>query len=206
MQLHSASFQDGDPIPGEFAFAVPDPTSHVTFAANRNPAFEWSDVPDGTLSFALMCIDADAPTVTDDVNQEDREVPEDLPRTDFVHWVIVDLDPGTRSIDVADYSDGVTARGKPGLSSGPREGVNDYTDWFAGDPDMEGTYRGYDGPGPPWNDSIAHCYTFTIYALDVDHLDVDGDFNADDVTQAMAGHVLAQAECMGTYTLNPRLV
>jgi len=68
---------------------------------------------------------------------------------------------------------------------------------------MEGTYRGYDGPCPPWNDSIVHHYTFTLYALDVESLPVTGNFTAADVRKAMEGHVLAEASLTGTYSLNP---
>ena len=50
---------------------------------------------------------------------------------------------------------------------GARQGINDYTGWFAGDKDMAGNYFGYDGPCPPWNDEIPHRYVFTLYALDV---------------------------------------
>jgi len=31
---------------------------------------------------------------------------------------------------------------------------------------MKGTYFGYDGPAPPWNDSVVHHYAFTLYAVD----------------------------------------
>ncbi|MEG1456295.1 MAG: phospholipid-binding protein, partial [Comamonas sp.] len=48
MQLTSQSFQDGQPIPGEFAFGVPDAAAHVALSANRNPQLAWSDVPEGT--------------------------------------------------------------------------------------------------------------------------------------------------------------
>ncbi len=37
MLLSSDSFDDGGAIPGEFAFAVPDPAAHMTYSANRNP-------------------------------------------------------------------------------------------------------------------------------------------------------------------------
>lgn len=205
MQLTSPSFREGDPIPGVYALAVPDPETRVTFAANRNPALEWSDVPEGTRSFALLCIDADAPAIADDVNQDGRTVPADLPRGEFSHWVLIDIPGDERSIDEAAFCEGVTPRGKPGMSSGPREGLNDYTGWFRGDPDMEGTYKGYDGPCPPWNDSIPHRYTFTLYALDVKQVDVSGDFTADDVRRAIDGHVLATASLTGTYSLNPEL-
>ena len=43
----------------------------------------------------------------------------------------------------------------------------DYTGWFADDPQMSGQYFGYDGPFPPFNDSLVHHYVFTLYALNV---------------------------------------
>lgn len=205
MELTSPTLTDASPMPGENAFAVPHPTSRVTFAANRNPALHWTGAPEGTRSFALLFIDRDAPSVGDDVNQEDRQVAADLPRVDFTHWVLIDLPPETRSITESAFCEGVTAGGKSGMSEGPREGINDYTGWFAGDPDMEGTYKGYDGPCPPWNDTIPHRYDFTLYALDVDTLDVGADFTADDVLAAMEGHVLDTASLQVTYTLNPAL-
>ena len=62
----------------------------------------------------------------------------------------------------------------PHAPRGARQGINDYTGWFAGDKDMAGNYFGYDGPCPPWNDEIPHRYVFTLYALDVPRLDVGG--------------------------------
>ena len=84
-----------------------------------------------------------------------------------------------------------------------RQGINDYTGWFAGDKDMAGNYFGYDGPCPPWNDAIPHRYVFTLFALDVARLDVGGVFTGTDARKAMAGHVLDQAVVTGRYTLNP---
>lgn len=205
MWLKSDDFSDGEPIPGDFALCVIDPESNVSFAQNQNPHLEWGDVPDGVLSFALLVIDVDVPTSPEDVNQEGREVPSDLARTDFTHWALVDLESATRSVARGAYSDRVTPRGKSGLTNRPIEGINDYTGWFSGDPDMEGTYKGYDGPCPPWNDSIIHHYHFTIYALDVESLELSGDFSAADVETAMEGHIIDSARLTGTYTLNPRL-
>ena len=62
---------------------------------------------------------------------------------------------------------------------------------------------GYDGPCPPWNDAIAHRYVFTLFALDVPRLAVDGVFKGADVRKTMVGHVLAQRAVTGRYTLNP---
>ena len=77
--------------------------------------------------------------------------------------------------------------------------------WFAGDPDMRGDYYGYDGPCPPWNDQRVHRYVFTVYALDVDSLDVQGKFTGAEALSAIKNHVLGQASLTGTYTLNPAL-
>ena len=207
MHLSSSSFTDGQAIPGDFAFCVPDPDSHATFAPNRSPALTWAEVPDGTRTFVITCHDPDVPTKPDDVNQEGREVPPDLPRTDFYHWVLVDLPGRVKSIVDGEFSHGVTERGKgPKGPYGARPGVNNYTDWFSGDPNMDGTYYGYDGPCPPWNDSLIHHYVFTVYATDLERCPVDANFSGPDVLAAIDGHVLAQASITGTYTLNPRLM
>ncbi len=207
MHLSSSNFTDGQAIPGDFAFCVPDPDSHATFAPNRSPALTWAEVPDGTRTFVITCHDPDVPTKPDDVNQEGREVPADLPRTDFYHWVLVDLPARVNSIVDGEFSHDVTERGKEQRGPyGARPGVNNYTDWFSGDQDMEGTYYGYDGPCPPWNDSLIHHYVFTVYATDLERCPVDGPFSGPDVLAAIDGHVLAKASLTGTYTLNPRLV
>lgn len=208
MDLTTESFEKGGPIPTRCAFAEPHPEDRVTLAGNRNPHLAWSDVPDATKSFALICHDYDVPSSGEDVNQADREVPADLPRVDFFHWVAVDLPPHLREIAEGSFADGVVPGGRQ-VAEGPhgsRHGLNDFTGWFSGDPDMGGNYYGYDGPAPPWNDSIIHHYVFTLYALDVETVDVDGDFTGHDVRGAIEGHVLAQASVEGTYTQNPRLL
>lgn len=213
MKLWSKAFADNAPIPGEFAFCVPDAATHVTLSTNRNPDLHWDDVPHGTRSFVLVVHDPDVPSKGDDVNQEGREVPASLPRVDFYHWVLIDIPPGLNTISAGTHSDGVIARGKPGpealvgtaTAGGLRHGVNDYTGWFANDPDMKGDYYGYDGPCPPWNDALVHHYHFRLYALDVEHLKLADGFTVAELRTAMDGHVLAEAELMGTYTLNPAL-
>jgi Raf kinase inhibitor-like YbhB/YbcL family protein len=147
------------------------------------------------------------PSRADDVNLEGHTVPADLPRVDFYHWLLVDIPPTRTHIDEKEFSHEVSPRGKPGPSchGGMRHGVNDYTAWFAGDQDMAGQYFGYDGPCPPWNDSLLHHYIFTLYALDLPRCPVDGAFNGAQLRAALAGHVLAQASLTGTYTLNPAL-
>lgn len=208
MKLTTTSFQDGGVIPARYAFAEPDPETKVRLAGNVNPQLAWDEAPEGTRSFALLCHDSHVPSVGEDVNQEGREVPADLSRVDFFHWVVVDLPAGLGEIDEGEFADGVVAGGQK-VQKGPhgcRQGINDYTGWFAGDPDMAGKYYGYDGPAPPWNDSIIHHYEFTLYALDIYRTPVDGDFTGHDVRKAIRKHILAEASVTGTYTQNPRLL
>lgn len=207
MRLMSNAFEDGTAIPDKYAFAVPDPQTRVRFSDNRNPDLAWSGVPEGTRSLVLLCVDPDAPSAPDDVNKEDREVPSTLPRVNFHHWAMVDIDPALDGIAEGSCSREVTPGGKsaPPGPEGARQGINDYSAWFAGDPNLEGSYRGYDGPAPPWNDSIAHRYRFRLLATDLDRCPVEDDFTADDVLAAVGGHILAEADLTGTYTLNRRL-
>ena len=205
MILTSDSFFDGQPIPGEYAFCNPAPSGHVCLGGNRNPQLAWRDAPAGTKSYAVICHDPDVPSRGDDVNQEGRTVPASLPRVDFFHWVLVDLPASVSSIAAGEFSSGVTPRGKagPAAAHGARQGINDYTGWFAGDHDMSGDYHGYDGPCPPWNDELKHHYVFTVFALDVERLPLEGKFTGQQVRDAMRGHILAQASITGLYTLNP---
>lgn len=204
MKLWSDSFKDGAAIPGEFAFCVTDPNTHVALSANRNPHLAWSDLPAGTQSLALICHDVDVPSRPDDVNQEGRTIPATLPRVNFYHWILFDLPASATSLAAGEFSNAVTPRGKPGPDAprGARQGINDYTMWFAGDANMSGDYYGYDGPCPPWNDTIVHHYTFTLYALSVSRLDPAGAKGAD-VLAAMQGKILGQAAITGLYALNP---
>ncbi len=204
MKIWSHSFKEGSAIPGDNAFAVPDPATHVRLAGNRNPHLAWEDIPAGTASLVLLCIDGDAPTVGTDVNKEGRTLPVDLPRGDFYHWALVDIPTDVSTLAAGAWSDGVTPKGKPGPAipgSAMRQGLNDYTGWFAEDPDMAGDYFGYDGPCPPWNDERVHHYIFRLYALDIERLPVSGRFTAQDVLAAMHGHIVDEAQLIGTYTL-----
>ena len=207
MKLASQSFANGAAIPAEFAFCAPDPATHATLSQNRNPHLAWSEAPAGTKSFALICCDPDVPSKGDDVNQEGRSVPASLARVDFFHWVLIDLPATITSIAAGEYASSITAKGKPGpqAAHGARQGINDYTGWFATDAAMAGNYFGYDGPCPPWNDEIVHHYVFTVYALDVAKLAVEGAFTGADARKAMQGHILAEASLTGLYSLNPKV-
>ena len=199
MQLHSDSFQHRQPLAPDFALGAPG----GGFGGNRNPHLAWDGVPAGTRSFALLCIDTDAPTDGALVADAATPIPEAHPRGDFVHWVVADIPADVREIAAGSCSDGPVAHGKPaGHDAGGLRGLNDYTGWFAGDPALAGQYHGYDGPYPPAHDLRTHRYFFRLFALDVPSLGLAQPFTAGDVLRAMHGHVLDEAAIYGTYSLH----
>ena len=205
MKLTSTDLQNNAAIDPRFAFGKPDADQHMALSDNLSPHLAWSGAPAGTQSFVLLCMDPDVPSVADDVNQEGKVLPADMPRVDFCHWAMVDIGTDITELATGACSQGVTVKGKqnPPGPAGARQGLNDYTGFMAGNPDMAGYYFGYDGPCPPWNDERLHHYVFTVYALDVEKLDLPDKFTGQDVQKAMEGHVLAEDSLTGTYTLNP---
>ena len=207
MNFRISSFCNGGRIPGIYCLGAPGEDGPFQFAANRNPHLEWDDAPKGTKSFAILCVDPYVPSVGDSVNQEGKTVPKDLPRVDFYHWVLVDIPKYIKRIEEGEASTGITAHGKEfGKKPYGVAGRNNYTDWFAGDKEMAGDYGDYDGPCPPWNDELIHQYHFKLFALDVESLKLSGSFRGEDVVEAIKGHVLAEAEWVGNYTMNKALL
>jgi Raf kinase inhibitor-like YbhB/YbcL family protein len=101
----------------------------------------------------------------------------DAPGRTFIHWVIFNIPGDQRALP-----EGLPTRGV--LSTGAVQGVNS-----AG-------RIGYTGPRPP---SGIHRYFFDLCALDI-LLPLDSTADASALTAAMDGHVLGQAELMGTYS------
>jgi Raf kinase inhibitor-like YbhB/YbcL family protein len=107
---------------------------------------------------------------------DDPDAPDPrAPRTTWVHWVLYNL-PATASA----LPEGATATDLP---PGTREGINDFRQ------------PGYGGPCPPIG---RHRYFFKLYALDVVLPDLRTPTKVA-LEKAMNGHVLAQAQLMGTY-------
>ena len=208
IKITTDAFKEGECIPAKFAFCSFTADMKVEMGKNINPNFTWTDIPEGTKSLVLICHDSEVPTSAENVNKEGKVVPMELPRTDFFHWVLIDIPITSKGIKEGEFSRGITARGKQEKEAlqGTRQGLNNYTDWFKGDENMEGNYFGYDGPCPPWNDERIHKYHFTLYALDVEHLDVPDSFGGPDVLKAIEGHVLASTKITGIYSLNKTLV
>ena len=105
---------------------------------------------------------------------DDPDAPDPAaPTMTWVHWVLVDIPPNAAAI-----SEG----GQP-LPDGSRDGLND---WHR---------TGYGGPCPPVG---RHRYFFKLYALDTLLPGLHKPTKAD-LERAMQGHVLAQAQLVGTY-------
>lgn len=203
MKLTSRDLIDQAPMDPKFAFGRSADDTPMTFSDNLNPHLCWSEIPPNTQSFALLCMDPDVPSVTDDVNQAGRIIPRELPRVTFCHWVMIDIPVDINELNTGSCASGVHPGGKasPTGPAGARQGLNDYTQFMAGNPNLQGQYFGYDGPCPPWNDELLHHYVFTVYALDTAHLNVPEPFTGHQVLEAIQGHIIDQASLTGTYTL-----
>jgi hypothetical protein len=95
----------------------------------------------------------------------------DAPSGDFIHWLAWNIDPEAGGLE----------EGAPAPGQG--------THGFGG--------PGYAGPAPPPGHG-PHRYFFHLYALDTD-LDLEHGASRDQLETAIDGHVLAEAELMGTY-------
>ena len=101
----------------------------------------------------------------------------DAPVGTWVHWVLFDVPADTKELP-----EGVAKQEQ--VAGGARQGRNDFGK------------IGYGGPCPP--PGKPHRYFFKLYALD-GKLSLKAGATKADVERAMKGHILAQAELMGTY-------
>ena len=95
----------------------------------------------------------------------------------FVHWVVYDLPPDSVGLDA-----NVPPEGE--LADGSRQGTNSRGE------------TGYTGPCPPGGE---HEYVFRIYALDAE-TGLEAGASLAEVEAAIADHVLALSELVGTYS------
>lgn len=107
---------------------------------------------------------------------DDPDAPDPkAPKMTWVHWVLYNLPETTRGL-----SEGITSKELPAET---KEGINDWK------------RTGYGGPCPPIG---SHRYFHKLYALDVVLSDL-GNPTKSQLEKAMHGHILAQAELIGTY-------
>jgi Raf kinase inhibitor-like YbhB/YbcL family protein len=99
----------------------------------------------------------------------------DAPSGDFTHWLAWNIDPeaGALDEDVPAPVQGTHGFGRPG----------------------------YAGPSPPEGDG-PHRYFFRLYALDTE-LDLEPGAAREQLENEIEGHVLGEAQLMGTYERLP---
>ncbi len=108
---------------------------------------------------------------------DDPDAPDpNAPRMVWVHWVLYNL-----PTDITGLPEGVVSASLP---AGASEGLNDWN------------RPGYGGPCPPVG---RHRYFHKLYALDTLLEGVNRPTKAE-VEAAMQGHIIEQAELVGTYT------
>lgn len=112
MELKSGAFTQGAAIPAKYTGEGED----------VSPALSWSNAPEGTGSFAVICHDPDAPLVTPGGNYG------------FVHWVLYNipadvssLEEGTTAYTAGRNDFGNTGYGGPMPPDG--HGVHNYFFW-----------------------------------------------------------------------------
>ena len=97
----------------------------------------------------------------------------DAPGRTWVHWVLFNIPANTRSLPEGFAADNSVAVGKNSSSQ-----------------------LSYQGPCPP---SGTHRYFFKLYALDTT-LSLSSGATKDQLLKEMDGHILAQAELLGTFS------
>jgi len=148
----------------------------------RSPAFEAGQrLPakytlDGeNLSPPLEWRDAPEGTKSFVLVAEDPDAPSGL----FKHWAIYDIGPERGGLP--------EGTGREAKVDHARFGMNDFG------------HAQYDGPRPPTGHGTHH-YHFRLWALDVDTLPAADKAPVDEIKKAAKGHVLAEAEIVGTYS------
>jgi hypothetical protein len=160
MNVQSSAFQNGGQISARYTVEGDD----------VSPPLSWSDVPEETRSFVLICDDPDAPSAKN-------------PGPDpWVHWVLFNIPPECRELP-----EGVSRDVQPHEVAGATQGLNSWPS----------DNVGYRGPAPPPR-SGPHRYFFKLYALDTT-LALGANATKQQVTKSMAGHVVAQGQLCGTY-------
>ena len=150
-------------------FDAPEGWTVACPGENVSPPLSWSHLPQGAESLVVTCLDR-----IDLCERCQRLAPDD--RT-WPHWGIYNIPSTSVGLPA-----GLSAESP--LPDGSLQIVNGYGE------------VGYGGPCPPPDHT--HTYAFTLYALDT-KLDLPDGATVDDLAAAMEGHVLAEAELLGTF-------
>ena len=152
------------------------PKENTCYAEDTSPPLDWSGVPTGATSLALIA--------------EDRE-------NGWTHWVLYDIPVSLTGLP------GGVPRSAPELPDGTRQGTNeDGNIGYNGPCPQPGilvrSQEGVKGTAKPTE------YHFVLYALDTE-LDLATGATQGQLESAMKGHILARAETMGKFMAPPKL-
>jgi Raf kinase inhibitor-like YbhB/YbcL family protein len=174
LALFAGSGPSGGPAPSQEA---PVTLALVSPAFPPNGSIPTEYTCDGDdLAPPLAWTGAPAGTKSFALIVDDPDAPDPkAPRTTWVHWVLYDIPASAAALP--------KAVGGKGLPPGTREGLNDWK------------RTGYGGPCPPIG---RHRYFHKLYALDAPLGDLGHPTKAA-LERAMRGHILGQAELVGTY-------
>jgi Raf kinase inhibitor-like YbhB/YbcL family protein len=142
-KISSRAFENSGTIPKKYGCG----------GDNVNPPLRIESVPPEAKSMALIFDDQDAPGGS------------------YVHWVLWNIDPGTKEIKEGSVPEEAV------------QGINGF---------KKDTYG---GPCPP---TRPHRYVFKVFALDT-VLNINPASTKLDLEKAMKGHVLGEAQLKGTY-------
>ena len=160
LELTSNSIKEGKKIPKRYIF-----NDFGCKGNNISPHLSWSDIPEGTKSFALTVFDLDAPTGSGW----------------WWHWVAFNI-----PAHITEIAENISLKKDDNLNNIVVESKADYG------------FAGYGGPCPPKNNG-KHRYVFTIYALDIDKLNLDPSVSAALVGFNINKHKLAEAKITSYY-------
>lgn len=192
---------DGRMLLPENASCVSTPGDKAAPGPNKSLGLSWSKGPKATRSYAVTMVDPDVPADFSLFNKDDRTIAKNFKRMDFVHWVLADIPASRTTLAEGADGDGAPAAGLPlERTDYGRRGQNG-----AGGGNLKnGPHGGYMGACPPWNDERVHSYHVTVYALDVDRLNLPDLFTRADLLAAAKGHILASGSQKLFYTLNAK--
>ncbi|MDE1996378.1 MAG: YbhB/YbcL family Raf kinase inhibitor-like protein, partial [Rhizobiaceae bacterium] len=208
LPLHAAELkvkfdkrEPGDMLPSINASCAVDRQGKSEPGENYSPALSWSKGPAGTRSYALTMVDPTVPVDRSGFNKKGVTIAWDAKRADFTHWVLADIPAALTYLPQGTDGNGVVKGGLPlRHTNHGRRGQNGFGDGTLKD----GPHGGYFGACPPWNDDRIHQYQVTVYALDVERLNLPELFTREDLLAAMKDHILASGTAELRYTLNPR--
>ena len=151
--------------------------SSASFGHGKDiPQSHTSDGEDLSPPLAWSDVPTGAKSLALVVEDPDAPSPAAARKHTFVHWILYNLPPSTAALPL-----GID---RSGLPAGAHEGRNDFGS------------LAYAGPSPP---SGRHRYFFRLYALDTTLPTSLGVPDRKRFSEAIKGHVLAEAELMGTY-------